>query len=393
VDFLRRTWAEIDLDALETNFRAIRSSVGNQTKIMAVVKADAYGHGVEYCAPAFVRAGADMLGVSNIDEAEQLRLLGIRKPILILGFSPPECAASLYKLDITQTVFSAEYAKKLSQSAKHAGVTVAVHIKADTGMARLGFACRDENMVDAAAGDIARATALPGLKAEGLFTHFASADFDGDPDGGFTRKQFELFGSLRCKLAGLGVNFNLCHCCNSAGTLAHPDMRLNMVRPGISLYGLSCGVSAPNLRLTPALTLKTVAVMVKPLEPGASVSYGRTYSAEKPITAATVPVGYADGYSRLLSSRGEAVVNGKRAKIIGRICMDQTLLDVTGIPGVVPGTQVTLIGGGEGGVTADEFAAMTGTVGYETVCLIGKRVPRVFFAGGQQVGVINTILK
>lgn len=390
--FLKRTWAQVDLGALRHNYEEIRKRVRPEAKIMAVVKADCYGHGVEYCAKTLDRCGAEWFAVSNIEEARQLRSCGITKPVLILGYTPPECAVQLAGEGISQAVFSEEYAEKLSRVAEEAGVTVNIHLKVDTGMGRLGLLYYNGGQDMEAVHAAVRICGMKGLQAEGVFTHFASADESGGED--FTRLQFRRFTEIADKLAQAGINGLIRHCCNSAGSFRFPEMNLDMVRPGIILYGLDPSDEMKGyLNLRPVMSLKSVISHLKEIGPGMTVSYGRTFTAAEPMRVATVPIGYADGYNRLLSGRAEMLINGRRVKVIGRVCMDQLMLNVTGIPDISAGREVTVFGTeGEETVSVDELAALCGTINYETVCLIGKRVPRIYFENGREVGQMNLLV-
>ncbi len=393
-DFLKRTWAEIDLDAIRHNFRTIEDSLSPGSRAMAVVKADAYGHGAGYVSRALQEAGASWFGVSNLDEAMQIRNAGIVEPILILAYTPPEEAARLAAFSVSQAVLTQEYAVRLSEEAVKAGVRVRIHVKIDTGMSRVGLLYQDASADDGAVDAVERIVRLPGLEAEGIFTHFASADEDGEDGDGFTRRQFTLFMDVLEKLERRGIRFPLRHCCNSAGVLRYPEMHLDMVRPGIILYGLAPDAwMGGMLPLKPAMELKTVISMVKTVPSGAKVSYGRRFTAERPTRLATVPIGYADGYARCLSNRADMLVNGCRARVVGRVCMDQCMLDVTDIPDAREGMTVTVFGR-DGGVLlpVEEFAGLSGTIHYETICLIGKRVPRIFLSEGRTVGRLNYIV-
>lgn len=385
-EFLKRTWAEIDLDAIEKNYRAIRGSLADGSRLMAVVKADAYGHGAACVARTLQAAGADWFGVSNLQEAIQLREEGITRPILILSYTPPEEAARLSRYNITQTVISREYAHRLNDEAAAAGVTLPVHIKLDTGMSRVGFFYHHEQADAAVLEELTQVCRLPHLTAEGIFTHFASADEE--DDGGFTQHQFDLFCHAVERLAQAGITFKLKHCCNSAATLRFPQMHLDMVRPGIILYGLA---PAPWMRtllpLLPAMSLKTVASLVKEIPADTCVSYGRTFITKRVSTVATVPIGYADGYPRSLSGTARMLVNGQFVPLVGRVCMDQCLLDVTDVPAVCEGMTVTVFGGdGNEQLPVEELATLSGSINYEVVCLIGKRVPRIFYRDGSMIG-------
>ena len=391
-DFLKRTWAAIDLDAVRENYRAILDILAPGCRhAMAIVKADAYGHGAGPVSRALREAGADWFGVSNLDEALQIRKAGISQPILILGYTPAEEAARLSDFHIAQTVCNGEYGRELSRAAAAAGVKVRVHIKVDTGMSRLGFLCQREEELPRAAEEAQAVCRLPGLVPEGIFTHFASAD---EEEGeAFTRRQFALFQGVIAALEKKGIRFSLRHCCTSAATLLYPEMHLDMVRPGLILYGLfPAPWLAGRLPLRPVMELKTVVSMVKRVPAGAVVSYGRTYTAGQETALATVPIGYADGYPRSLSNRACMLIGGCRAPVVGRVCMDQCMLDVSGLPEVREGQTVTVFGrDGEASLPVEEFAALSGTINYEAVCLIGKRVPRVFLSGGRPVGQLNYI--
>lgn len=373
--FFRRTWAQIDLDAVRNNYEYIRRQLADGCRLMAVVKADAYGHCVEYIAKQYDALGVEWFAVSNLEEALQLRRLGLSQRILILSYTPPEAVETLAEYNITTAVVSLEHAEALSARAVERGVHLTVHVKVDTGMARVGL--RDT-------ADIIAAARLPHIAAEGIFTHFATADTE---DEAFVRTQFATFNAHIAAAKAADVEFSLHHCCNSAATLRYPEMHMDMVRPGIILYGcMPDGSANPNLR--PALSLKTVVSQVKTVEAGETVSYGRTFTATEPMRLATVPIGYADGYSRLFSNRATMLVAGKHAPVVGRVCMDQTVLDVSGVESVAAGDVVTVFGEG---LPVEELASAIGTISYELLCLIGKRVPRVIWQNGDIVGVHDVI--
>lgn len=378
--WLKRTWAEIDLDSLKRNMEHIKQ-YAKSSLVMAVVKADAYGHGAVMTAKTLCAAGADWLAVSNLDEAIQLRNAGLTTPMLILSYTPPEEVALLAEHHITQAVVSASHAEALSAAAKAAGVTLDIHIKVDTGMSRVGFFCQETADID----DIARVCALPHLRAEGIFTHFAVADeTDGDA---FTREQFRRFTEVVDALKAEGITFPLRHCCNSAATLRYPEMHLDMVRPGLILYGLYPDTWMQTLLpLSPVMSLRTHVSHVKQAPKGASVSYGRRYTTDSEETLATVPIGYADGYTRRASGSAYMLVHGQEAPVRGRICMDQCILDVSRIDDVEPGTPVTAFGrDGDRTLSVETYAAWSDTINYEVVCAIGKRVPRLFLQHGEPV--------
>ena len=387
MDFFKRCWVEIDLDKIEHNYRLIRKLIGDK-KMISVVKADAYGHGVEFVANKLDSIGSDMFAVSNMEEAQQLWRGDIEKPTLILGYTPPEYAEKLAELKIRQAVFSADYAKALSDAAVKCGKQVYVHIKLDTGMHRIGFdSYTDEGVAEAIA-----ACRLPGLIPEGVFTHFAAADRDGDSDGSYTRAQYDRFVTAIDKIEQSGIKFEIKHCCNSAAIFTHSEMHLDGARPGIIMYGLMPSDMLENPGYEPVMSFKSVISMIKRLPAGMDISYGRTFTTPRDMTVATVTVGYADGYQRKLAEDGYVLLHGKRAKIIGRICMDQMMIDVTDIPQAAVGDTVTLFGrDGDEEITVDSIAARLGTINYELVCIIGKRVTRVFKSGSDVVAVRSLI--
>ncbi|MBR2152342.1 MAG: alanine racemase [Clostridia bacterium] len=384
-NFFRRTWAEIDLSAIRHNYRSLRDKVDANSNIIAVVKADAYGHGVSKVASALKDEGANFFAVSCLAEAEELRALNIDCPILILGYTPCEFAKDLYKKGFIQTVYSKDYAEELSAFATKNGVKVLAHVKLDTGMGRLGFDISSPDFEK----DVYSVCNLDGLDVKGVFTHFPSADFDGDEDGEYSAKQFESFVNAVNKVEALGFKFETKHCCNSAGSLTVKGAHLDAVREGILLYGLYPSKETRHLvSVKPAMSVKTVVSMVKELKKGQSVSYGRTFVAEKDMKIATVCIGYADGYPRSLSKGGYMLINGQKAPIVGRICMDQLMLDVTEIENVKRGSIATVFGEDNGAfLPVDEIASLCNTINYEIVCLVGKRVPRVYLKDGEIIGV------
>lgn len=390
--FLKRTWAQIDLDALEYNYRQIRSALRPDCKLMCVVKADAYGHGAERLAQEYERLGANWFAVSNLEEGMQLRHAGICSPILILGYTPAERAGQLYEHGIAQAILSEEYARQLSEQAVRQGVTVTVHIKLDTGMSRIGLMCQSDAQSDEAVAAVRRICALPHLQPQGIFTHFAVSD-EAAAGRDQTFWQYRCFNRTVELLRQRNIHFELRHCCNSGGILDYPDMNLDMVRAGIILYGLSPSEKVEHpLPLKPVMQLKSVVSLLKEVESGTAVSYGRTYFSQGHSRIATVPIGYADGYARSLSGKAEMLVRGHRAPIIGRICMDQLMLDVSQIKDIQQGDTVTVFGrDGEAFLSVDEIARLTDTINYEVVCLVSKRVPRIYLRGGRIVGEQNVI--
>lgn len=388
--FLSRTWADINLDNIIHNYELIKSKLKPETKLMAVVKADAYGHGAKVISRELEKLGADWFAVSNIEEALQLRNFGVIKPILILGYTPPNLVKKLSDNNISQALLDKDYANELLAEAKTQNVKIKVHVKIDTGMSRIGFYHHDKND-NSAVDDIFNSLNNEYLIVEGVFTHFATSDFDNDEKGVNTENQYELFTDCIKKLKQKGIEFELRHCSNSAATLEYPQYHLDMVRPGIILYGLNPSPYFSKYDLQPAFTLKSVISLIKHITKDDCVSYGRTFKADKELKVATIPVGYADGYSRSLSNKGYVVINGKKAKILGRVCMDQTIVDISNIKNAAVGDEVLLFGGE--GLSTDEFSNLCGTINYETVCLVGKRVPRVYYKNGEEQEIVNFIYK
>ncbi len=388
LDTIKRTWAEIDLDALKNNFEAIRKKVGN-AQICCVVKADGYGHGSQKLAHLYSQLGAEHFAVSNIDEALELRESGITEPVLVLGYTPVALAAKLSAYKISQAVYGREYAEMLSAACEKAGVSVDVHIKVDTGMSRIGFMCQRFPEDNDSLCEIEQVCKLKGLKVRGIMAHFSVAD-EGDAEAEYTKAQFDAFEHTVKELAHRGVTFSVVHHANSGAVEHHPYTYKSMVRAGIILYGLSPNPSLEGtLELTPAMTLKSTVAFVKKLRKGSCVSYGRTFVADRDMVVATVPIGYADGYFRSLSKDGYMGIKGKKAKILGRVCMDQTVIDVTDIENVKIGDEVVIFSKGDDGApTASELANFAGTINYEIICAVSKRVPRVYMKNGRVVDVM-----
>lgn len=388
MEFLKRTWAEIDLDALKENLTAIRSALPAGTGVIAVVKADAYGHGDQYIAAELERLGVRFFAVSNLEEALSLRRHGVTGEILVLGPTPWRRAGDLAKYDIIQTVHSLPYAESLSRQASADGVTVRGHLKLDTGMGRIGFVVRED--CDPRP-EIRRAVALPGLKMEGIFSHFSSADDITEAGEDYTALQRQRFDRTVQALEEEGIHFTCRHLQNSAGIENERDCHYDYVRAGIILYGMPVDTKAGcALPLHPVLSIRSVVTMVKSLHGGNPVSYGRHYVTPDERVIATVPIGYADGYLRCMGGKASVLIHGRRAKVVGSVCMDQIMVDVTGIPDVKEDDIVTIVGrDGDEAVTFDELAGYAGTISYELFCLIGKRVPRVYYRGGEAVGAVN----
>ena len=371
----KRCWAEIDLEALSENYHNIRRLLTPGCKYLAIVKADGYGHGAGTVAAHLQREGADWFGVATLEEGLRLRKSGIVRPILVLGYTDPTAAPVLSCNTITQTLFSEEYAQQLAAEAHKANCRVDCHVKIDTGMCRLGFDAEAPETVPV----IAALAKESDLHITGIFTHFSVADDLSENSKDFTHLQFVRFARICNLLKDAGVDVGLRHCCNSAGSLLHPEYHLDMCRIGISQYGLD---PDPCLRgvlpMKPAMSLYAVVTMVKEIPMGATVSYGRTYTASSPRRIATVPIGYADGYSRALSNVAYMIIRGRKAPIVGRVCMDQLMLDVTDIPETHAGDRVTVVGTDGGcSVTFDDLAKWIGTINYEVICGISKRVPRL----------------
>ena len=369
---LRRTWAEIDLDALAHNYQQARRKIGPNVKYLGVVKADAYGHGAIQVSRKLEQLGADYLAVSSLDEAKELRRAGIQAPILILGHTPPAMVPQLIEYGITQAVSALAKAEAYSAAAVESGGTLKVHIKVDTGMSRLGFLVR-EGHFDTGVESIAAACALPGLEAEGIFTHFAVSDEDDRDSEAYTRAQFDVFTRVLDALAAGGRTFAIRHCANSGALARYPEMYLDMVRPGIALYGV--GADAQRLDLRPVMTLKSSVSTIKIFDPGTDISYGRTYRTEGKARIGVLPIGYADGLNRRLScGRWSFIVNGRKAPIFGNICMDTCMIDITGID-AREGDTVTIFGDG---ATVIEMAEALGTIPYEIMTSVSTRVKRVY---------------
>jgi len=365
----KRTWAEVSLGAIEHNYREMRSKLGPDGRFLGVVKANAYGHGAIRVSLLLQELGADYLAVACFDEALELRINGIKLPILILGYTPPYLARDLAKLGITPALGSLEAAREMAEALKGTGLSLNVHIKLDSGMGRMGFCAASEASLDEAVA----AMALEGIEAEGVFTHFAVSDVLGDK---YTDKQFERFTKAIDYLeAKRGERFAIRHCTNSGAMINYPHTYLDMVRPGISLYGLYPDKDRGDIVLKPAMTLKSRIARVFDLAPGDSVSYGRTFIADRPTRAAVVTIGYADGLHRVLSNKMDMLIGGRRVKQIGRICMDMCMADVTELEGVTVGDEAVIFGGE---LSVDEQAQKAGTISYELLCAVAPRVPRVY---------------
>ena len=372
-DLQKRTWAEISLENLRHNYEAIRKSLPAGCRFLGVVKADAYGHGALPVSRLLQEAGADYLAVSCLDEALELRRGGITMPILILGHTPYEYTGTLIEENITQTVTCLAKALEYSAEAERLGRSLKIHIKLDTGMSRLGFLCAGDYFEEGV-DNVIRSCRLPGLIPEGVYTHFAVSDEPGDTCEEYTRGQFKLFMDVidAVKARG-GVEFSIRHCANSGATVSYPEMALDMVRPGLLLYGY--GDSSGKLGLLPCMRLVTTVSTIKFYEPGTSVSYGRRYTTDRRTRMGVLAVGYADGLPRLISNKCSFAAKGGFAPQRGSICMDMCMVDLTELPQVDVGSEVELFGPANSIYKLSDAAQ---TIPYELLCAVSKRVPRVY---------------
>lgn len=378
-------WAEVDLDRLAHNMREIRKA-SQSREMIAVIKADGYGHGALDIAPTLLENGATRIAVAVLNEAVELRRGGIEEPIMVLGFTPPSLIDMLLRYDIEQTVYSYELAKDISQLAKKKNKIAKVHIALDTGMGRIGFLPNEES-----AEEVYKISKLPNIIIEGLFSHLSSAD---EEDKTYTRLQLDRYNSFYDRLLEKGIKINIRHIANSAAIIDMPEAHFEAVRPGIILYGYypSEEVLRQKITLKPVMSLKTNIVHIKKLPAGEYISYGRKFKTSRESIIATLPVGYADGYTRLLFNKAKVIINGSFVPVIGRICMDQCMVDVTDIPCAKLGDEVVLMGEqGDLEFTADHIAELIGTINYEITCMISKRVPRVYVKGGKVVKIRNYV--
>jgi len=378
---IRPAWAEIHLERLAHNVREARRVTPSSSMIMAAVKADGYGHGAVEASRVFLANGADRLATATLGEAVHLRRHGIEAPILVLGYVHEYLYPPLLRHGVSATVYRLDHAEALSSSAVNAGIEAVVHMKVDTGMGRLGFG------VDEAADAIIEIDSLPGIKVEGVFTHFAVSD---EADKTYTRAQYDRYMRVIKELDDRGLDVPVKHVSNSAAVIDVPEYSLDMVRPGIMLYGIypSPHVDHKKVELVPAMTLKAKVSHVKTVPPGTGISYGLTYVTDRESRIATVPVGYADGYRRGLSNVGWVAIHGRRAPVVGRVCMDQCMVDVTDGGKVEAGDAVTLFGdGSDGAPTVEEVADRLGTIAHEVTCGVGRRVPRVYIKEGEVISV------
>lgn len=374
-----RVYARIDLDAVAYNMEQMKKRIGDGARIISVIKMDGYGHGAIPIARMFEETEYIWgYATASLEEAVSLRNAGIRKPILVLGCIFPEQYEEMLQHDISATVYMEEMAKGMSETAVKLGKTAHLHIKIDTGMGRLGFLPNEESVKI-----IHNISKLPFLSLEGMYTHFSKAD---EVDKSYTILQHDKFIWMKDALAAKGIDITYYHCDNSAGIIDFPDMKHNLVRAGISTYGMypSEDVEKDAVGLKPALELISHVTFVKEVKAGTAISYGGTFIADRKMMVATIPVGYGDGYSRGLSNKADVLIHGKRARILGRVCMDQFMVDVTDIPDVQFMDQAVLIGfDGEEHIAVEELSNICGRFNYEFVCCLGKRIPRVYIKGGK----------
>ncbi len=377
---LRRTWAEIDLDALAHNYNVLRKHIGENVKFLGVVKADAYGHGSVQVSRLLQDLGADYLAVSSIDEAIELRKNDITMPILILGHTPREQVAELIKYNITQAVTCQAKAIEYSEEAVKTGGTLKIHIKVDTGMSRLGYLC-DNDFFENGVEGICHGCSLPGLDAEGIFTHFAVSDEVGEENEAYTRHQFKLFTDVIDAVEKkLGRKFKIRHCANTGAVAKYPETWLDMVRPGLLLYGY--GEFAEELGLMPVMTLKTTVSTIKIYPAGTAISYGGIYKTADTTRIGVVPYGYADGFFRCLSNKYSLMTREGAAPVRGKICMDMCMIDLTDKPSVDVGSEVEIFGKNN---SINNMAQIAQTIPYELTCAVSKRVPRFYIKDGAVV--------
>ena len=384
---LRPVWAEIDLDALAYNMRNIKT-LAKDKEVIAAVKADCYGHGSVDTVPILLKNGASRLAVAVLTEGIELRKNGIIAPIMILGYTPEDLGEYLIKYDIEQTVYSFEYAKVLSEMAISLNKIAKIHIALDTGMGRIGFMPNEKSLKD-----VSEICSLPGLDVIGIFTHFSTSD---EENKDYTHEQFNKYMNFIKSLSKLNINIPIKHVSNSGAIIDMPETfeGLDAVRAGIILYGYypSNEVKKENLSLKPALTIKAKIAHVKEMDENMYISYGRTFKTERKSIIATIPIGYADGYSRLLMPGAKVIVNGKFAPVVGRICMDQCMIDVTDIGNVSTGDEVIILGqSGDLKINADDYAEILGTINYEVLCMFKHRIPKVYIKNNKPVIVRNYI--
>lgn len=389
---LKRTWAEVSLDNLEHNYRAIKNHIPEGCRFLGVMKADAYGHGAVPLSHSLCELGAEYLAVSNLEEAIQLRRGGVRAPMLILGYTPASFADTMVFMDITQEVHSLEYAKELDTALAGTNYILNVHLKLDTGMTRIGFFAYDHERT---LPELLEVCGLPHLHVEGVFTHFCVADSKAPEDEAFTRTQYARFTAMLDALAAHGIRPELRHCASSGATILYPELALDMVRPGIATYGHAPSEDAEGiLDLRPLMTVRTTVAQLREIPAGTSISYGRTYTAERDMRVAVLPIGYADGLLRGLSGKVSFRIRGRMARSVGRICMDMCMVDVSEIPGIRVGDEAALFGYDTDGtlLPCERIAQQAGTISYEILCGISKRIPRIYMQDGREQEILQYIV-
>lgn len=368
----KRTWAEISLDNIEHNFRAVKAVIPAGCRYLGVVKADAYGHGALQVAHRLEKCGADYLAVSCLDEALELRRGGIAMPILILGHTPAEFIPEVIDNDVTQTVTCETKAVEYSKAATKCGKVLKIHIKLDTGMSRLGFLCSGRHFTDGVNG-VVRSCKLPNLDPEGIYTHFAVSDEPGEGNRTYTMEQFSLFTRIIEECTARGISFRIRHCANSGAVVNYPEMALDMVRPGLTLYGYGDGTGRFGLK--PAMRLVTTVSTIKVYDPGTDVSYGRRFRTDRATRMGVVGIGYADGLFRAASNKCSFWTPHGFAPQRGTICMDMCMIDLTDLPEVFVGDEIEIFGAN---ADINTLAGAAGTISYELLCGISKRVPRIY---------------
>lgn len=389
---LKRTWAEISLDNLEHNYRALRAHTPEGCKFLGVIKADAYGHGAVPVSGTLSELGCEYLAVSNLEEAVQLRRGGIRTPILILGYTPPEYADTMVFMDLTQEIHALDYARALEERLRGTNYILNVHLKFDTGMGRIGFLAYGEH---SELPQLAAFPQLTHLRVEGAFTHFSAADSRREDDERYTELQYKRFCDALAALDSYCIRPALRHCANSAVTILHPEYSLDMVRGGIALYGCAPDTDCEGLLdLRPVMTLRTTIAQIRDVAAGTPISYGRTFTAPRDLRMAVLPIGYADGFSRGLSGKVSFRLHGQDVPVIGRICMDMCMVDITNVPDAKVGDELTLFGYDEDGVRVpvERLAAASGTISYEILCTLSKRITRLYYSGGRQSEILQYIV-
>lgn len=384
---LRPTYLEINLDNLEDNFKEIERNVKKTTLVMPVIKANGYGHGSVELAKLYKSIGAKRFAVSLLEEAIELVKSGIKEPILVLNYTPSSRMDKVVDYNLIQSIYRLEDAIALSDQAQKSNVNVKIHIKIDTGMSRLGF-LPDDNSLE----EIEKIYKLKNIEIEGIYTHFAKAD---EVDKTFTKIQYSRFCLIVEKLEEKGISIPIKHVSNSAAIIDIPDYNLDMVRPGIILYGYypSDEVIKEKIKLKPAMSLKSTISNIKILPEETGISYGHLFTTKKESKIATVPIGYADGYTRLLTGKAEAYVGGRRVQVVGKICMDQLMLDLTGVEGVSVGCEVVFFGVENPAYPhVEELAKKLDTINYEIICMMGRRLPRVYIKQGKVVKIVDYLL-